>query len=355
MPQLEAWQKVLINKGFLNTTHAQYGCTNCHGGSDEPQTMAEAHEGVVTDPSLDAIENCNQCHPTYAAEHQRSLHATLGGYAESVRQRSGQAQLSSELQAMLDAQCSSCHTSCGQCHVSRPTSVGGGFVAGHMFNRRPSMIENCTACHGSRIGEEFRGQHVGIPADVHYNRGFQCTECHSGEAVHTSDPGSTHRLDENHQRCEDCHQIGDENAYHQIHNNQLSCQVCHAQSYKNCYSCHVGKESRGLTQPSEMDFKIGKNYMKSATRPYDYIVVRHVPIAPDSYDDWAPGQLTNFAALPTWKYATPHNIQKNTPQTADCSSSCHNNADVFLTSEDLQRLPQVEQEANASVVVDEIP
>lgn len=166
---------------------------------------------------------------------------------------------------------------------------------------------SCTACHGTRVGEEFRGMHAGIPADVHYNKGMQCVACHNADEVHTSSADSKHRYDESLTQCEDCHQIGNENSYHAVHGNKLSCQVCHSQPYKNCYSCHVGKESRGLTRPSEIDFKIGKNHLKSESRPYDYTVVRHVPIAPDSYDDWAPGQLSNFSALPTWKHATPHN------------------------------------------------
>lgn len=355
MPQLEAWEKVLVGDVFLNTSHYEVGCTNCHGGSDEPQNMEDAHKGVMTDPSTNAIENCDQCHPTIPAGHQKSLHVSLEGYKETLRQRSGQAQLSPELTSMLEAQCSSCHTSCGQCHVSRPASVGGGFISGHLFNKRPDMTLNCTACHGSRVGEEFTGKHPGIAADVHYNRGFQCVQCHSADDVHYSDADSKHRYDEAQTVCEDCHEIGSENTYHQLHKDKLSCQVCHSQSYKNCYSCHVGKESRGLTQPSELDFKIGKNPIKSASRPYNYVVLRHVPISPNSFDDWAPGQLTNFAALPTWKFATPHNIQKNMPQTADCTSSCHNNEAIFLTQKDLQQFSPEEQAANQVVIVDEIP
>ncbi|MCG8608193.1 hypothetical protein MJD09_24810 [bacterium] len=353
---MEAWEKVLVSSAFLTTQHGELNCTSCHGGSDLPQSMEQAHIGVVADPSSSAENSCAECHADYDSKHKQSLHASLEGYKETIRARAGQGQLSPELEGMFQAQCATCHTSCGQCHISRPTSVGGGFIAGHNFNRRPSMTENCTACHGSRIGEEFRGQHAGISADVHYNRGMQCVACHSAEDVHASTPGAKHRYDESSPvRCEDCHEIANSNAYHAVHNDRLSCQVCHSQPYKNCYSCHVGQDSKGLMQPSELDFKIGRNPIKSASKPFDYVVLRHVPIAPNSYDDWAPGQLTNFAALPTWKYATPHNIQKNTPQTANCTSSCHNNADVFLTPNDLQKLTPEEQAANATVVVDEIP
>lgn len=356
MPPLEAWEKVLVHEDYFETVHGKMPCTDCHGGSTEPQPMETAHEGVIADPSAFGEQTCDACHGDITRRHRESLHGSLRAYTEMIRIRAGQTVLSAELQAMFEARCQKCHTTCGQCHVSRPKSTESGFVAGHVFMKRPSMTLNCTACHGSRVGEEFRGEHAGIPADVHYNRGMQCVACHTAEEVHFADPQATYRYDvTSAPRCEDCHTIGDENAYHAVHGSRLSCQVCHAQPYKNCYNCHVGKDESGLRQPSELDFKIGRNPIQSDRRPYEYVVLRHVPIAPDSYEEWAPGQMTHFAALPTWKYATPHNIQRRTPQTANCTTSCHNNPAIFLTAKDLERLPPEEQEANRSVIVEKIP
>ncbi|MCJ7725856.1 MAG: hypothetical protein MUP76_05645, partial [Acidimicrobiia bacterium] len=61
--------------------------------------------------------------------------------------------------------------------------------------------------------------------------------------------------------------------------------------------------------------------------------------------------LPNFDARPTWVYATPHNIQRNTPQNASCGS-CHGNAELFLTED---RVAPEELEANRPVIVIEIP
>ncbi|RMD94016.1 MAG: hypothetical protein D6814_14965 [Calditrichaeota bacterium] len=311
---------------------------------------------MVNDPAATPQKTCDPCHGSIGSQHLQSLHANLQGYKTMLLARTGQAELSPELTEMFQTKCTGCHTTCGQCHISRPKSTGGGFNAGHMFLKRPSMTLNCTACHGSRIGEEYRGTHPGIEADVHYNKGMQCVACHTASEVHNASPTAKSRYEaEQLPRCEDCHTIGTENSYHAIHRDKLSCQVCHSQPYKNCYNCHVGKTESGLRQPSELDFKIGRNPMKSARRPYDFVVLRHVPVAPDSYEEWAPGQMTNFAALPTWKFATPHNIQKNTPQTKDCTSSCHNNPAIFLTPKDLEKLPAEEQEANKNVVVTKIP
>jgi thiosulfate/3-mercaptopyruvate sulfurtransferase len=267
--------------------------------------------------------------------------------------RAGVQELTPGLEAMFEHKCAVCHATCSQCHISRPHSVDKGLVRGHVFLGRPSMTENCTACHGSRIGQEFRGEHPGIPADVHYNKGMQCVACHSAQELHGhGEQGANRYQVASAPQCQDCHQVGRENPYHAAHAGQLACQVCHSTTYKNCYSCHVGQ---GLERPSELGFKIGLNPIRSAERPYEYAVVRHIPIAPDSYRDYEPGGLPNFSALPTWKFATPHNIQKNAPQAANCTSSCHNNAEVFLTEADLEGLPPEEVEANQKVIIRQIP
>ena len=41
------------------------------------------------------------------------------------------------------------------------------------------------------------------------------------------------------------------------------------------------------------------------------MVLRHVPIDPDNFAFYGKDVLANFDALPTWKYATPHNIQRD--------------------------------------------
>ncbi|MFO7679356.1 MAG: hypothetical protein R6X34_04845 [Chloroflexota bacterium] len=55
--------------------------------------------------------------------------------------------------------------------------------------------------------------------------------------------------------------------------------------------------------------------------------------------------------LPTWTYTTPHNIQRETPQTESCDA-CHGNADLFLTADQVK--PE-ELEANLSVIMESVP
>jgi hypothetical protein len=100
-----------------------------------------------------------------------------------------------------------------------------------------------------------------------------------------------------------------------------------------------------------MTFLIGRNPIQSEDRPYKYVPVRHVPSSPDSYEFYGEDLLTNFDALPTWVYSTPHNIQRNTPQTESCES-CHENAALFLTAD---KVNESELQANDSVIVKAVP
>jgi len=79
--------------------------------------------------------------------------------------------------------------------------------------------------------------------------------------------------------------------------------------------------------------------------------VRHVPVDPGSFAFYGESLLPEFDAQPTWRYATPHNIQLQTPQTETCNS-CHGNADIFLTAD---KVAPEELEANQTVIVESVP
>ncbi len=357
------WEKVLVSAEFAETTHGGLGCIACHGGKDGILTKEEAHEGIVIDPTQGAATACNACHPNEVETVPSSLHATQQGYFTAFERRGGDAE-STDFHAMFENRCAECHASCGQCHVSRPATVGGGLTHGHMFRKQPSQTNQCTACHGSRIGDEFRGKNEGIPADTHYLSGMNCMNCHTGVELHGDGTMPDHRFaNEAGPTCVTCHpdaQSADSPImHHSIHQNNVSCNVCHSVSYKNCYACHVEQDSQGLRFPSEMDFRIGKNPEVSEYRPYGYVLLRHIPIAPDTFEPWGL-EMPNYAGSPTWRPAAPHNIQRNTPQTESCDN-CHGNLDLYLTAEYINQLiesglmNEQEIEANQSVIVTEVP
>jgi len=454
VPELEAWERVYIansngsTAAFMTSVHGPdyegsaiehaLTCQMCHNGPADNTfaDMTEAHEGVILDPSapnggqvgcLQCHDSefgetaCDNCHESIAAANANSLHTNLWGEKAAIELRCECDFEGASWSDMYDNKCGGCHTTCGQCHVSRPNSVGGGFpkfggivYSAHGFNRTPDMTENCTACHGSRIGTDFNGDLEGVSRDVHRNNGMKCEGCHTGTELHGDGQHEGDHYTHRYQvatmpRCETCHDadiqvdtgtgctrchingVGEDpvevpaelvNHAHHIADNSscshchrdgvpsmtpanLQCQVCHSQPYKNCTNCHnlVADEEPNKydIDPSVVQFKIAQN--PSPHRPeYDYVVVRHVPVDPGTYDDWGltlPGYLDE----PTWKYTSPHNILRITPQTtvadgATCATACHGTPDSpegwFLRESDLydgsgSRLP--DYEANIGIVL----
>ena len=373
-------------------------CQMCHNGPADNTfaDMDEAHTGIVRDPSTGGDVGCYQCHDqdfgatacdncheSIAASTANSLHTNLWGEKAAIELRGQCTFEGSGYEDMFTNKCGGCHTTCGQCHVSRPTSVGGGFpkfggviYSAHGFNRTPDQTENCTACHGSRIGTDFNGDLEGNERDAHRNVGMKCEACHTAEEIHGDGQYAGDHYNHRYEvatmpRCEGCHEDLSSNPFHNAHvdgfvgNANLQCQVCHSQPYKNCTNCHNLVADKGADKfdinPSVVQFKIANN--PSPHRPeYDYAVVRHVPVDPDTYADWGltlPGYLDE----PTWKYASPHNVLKNTPQTTvedgqSCGASCHGTPDspegFFLRESDLRDsggLELPDYEANIGIVI----
>ena len=366
MPPLEAWEKVFLNdEGFLATYHAKLGCIGCHGGTPDTDDMETAHEGMVREP--DPTQTCGLCHGEIAQAHVNSLHYDLEGYLTVLADRSDEAHWPQLMEA-YNTHCTKCHATCGQCHVSRPASADSGLLAGHAFKEIPPMNLTCTGCHGSRINDEFKGKNETaegerIPPDVHFNPGgMPCFACHTADEMHGTLGDFNHRYDGpatpscTQEGCHDDVAPGDGIEQHdEVHLERLQCQVCHSVEYKHCYNCHVQKAEDGTpffrSDPSQIAFKIGRNPIQSPQRPWDYVVVRHVPVARDTFSFYGDNLLPNFDARPTWTYATPHNIQRVTPQNRTCDA-CHDNADLFLTEDDVA--PD-EREANRDVIVYQVP
>jgi thiosulfate/3-mercaptopyruvate sulfurtransferase len=305
-----------------------------------------------------------------------SLHTNLQGYWTVLDQRTVPAD-HEQIEIMFGNHCNDCHSSCGECHVSQPNGVGGGLIEGHLFNKTPSMTRNCTACHGSRVGNEYLGKHEDLKPDVHFRQGrMTCTDCHTGHEMHgqppdcqechtgpetNSIPPADHRYSGvQTPRCETCHvpvTLGNDGiAMHEQHSANLSCQVCHSVNYTNCDGCHVQiSDTTGnpffTTEASYLDFKIGKNWLRTSDRPYEFVPLRHVPVSRDAFDFYGEDLQKNFDERPTWSYATPHNIQRNTPQAETCGS-CHENPDLWLT---VDKVAEDELQANLPVIVQEIP
>lgn len=408
---------------FLTSIHGQVDCTSCHGGNNLASTRTEAHDATwQANPGAD---KCQGCHSDIAQTAANSLHVNLGGYVKILSDRGFDFTEGSIARARFDQQCTKCHAAnadtkpaCGFCHVSVPVTAGGGLLDGHNFRKTPDMDRNCTACHGSRVKDEFYGNNgpltvrnnLGYAAplpDVHfpltqqinadgYKKG--CSFCHTEAEMHgqgaPQPAGSGDRYAvTTAPTCEGCHQnLEGANALHTAgHLATLACQSCHAQPYKNCFGCHTDVDTAGTGLPfyrinqgdptlaersaadasaapdALMSFRIGQNPKWTGsgdTAHKKYGVLRHVPVDKDVFQypssDPVDNLIPNMTAQPTWKYATPHNIQLNTGISSSCAN-CHTATDYaknWLTDPVLDAQGWLqdaykadEQAANAGVIM----
>lgn len=366
LPEMEAWQKVYIGgpngDAFFKSTHGKLKCVSCHNGTEPVLDKKMAHSGAfISMPSKNAAASCGACHPDIASKDVTNIHTQGFGQKAMVALRGGFASYDafpSLLKSGYDQNCGKCHASCGECHVQRPKQAGGGFIAAHSFQKTPDMRLNCTACHSARVAHAYFGEAFGTKPDVHYTKmpGGHCINCHPANEMHGDGKIYTQRYSHALMpQCEDCHAAkATVNPFHAKHWNDLSCNVCHSQDYQNCGSCHVGA---GVRNGPYQGFKIARNPLP-ATKRFKFVVVRNAPHAPDTWSNFGIATLANFNLAPTFKLATPHNIQRLTLRTTvdagkPCYDACHiangRNKQWYLYKSSLQPW---EVDANTSITVD---
>ncbi len=346
-------ERLLVSQDFLNSTHGKIACQACHGGraSDD---LNSAHQGLVKDPSLERLDVCAACHKDIVAAYNNALHNTLQGQTNALRARSLDGIIPSAIGKSVDQTCSTCHTTCGQCHVSRPNAGQGGLLKGHQFVKKPPVQQTCTQCHStSTAAQDYYGG-LSNPGDVHWTRAkLECTDCHGKKELHGEggtyrDAGEVREMP----RCTDCHVSADlsKRVEHNIHREKATCYVCHASTPVNsCSGCHVAADG-AATFTRSTAFKIGLNALPDARHPEKYATVSHVPVLADSYSRLG-AKLEGFDDVPTWKRTAPHSIQRVTPQNKTCAS-CHGQRKLFLTEDDLKL---GDSRADIKVVVPVVP
>lgn len=338
----------------------------------DPKT---AHTGMVKSPGSPEWNKeglqfgiCEKCHADVTEKFGKSLHYTLNGQVNSMVAYSHKGVLEEGPNAItkgFELDCNECHSECGGCHVSRPSSQKGGLLSGHKFEKQPPMEKTCVGCHSTRNGGEFIGN-VGPTADTHYyDFDMVCTDCHPESNFH-----GTGELPENMHVTEDmptcisakCHTdvMSKEKGIemHLAHGDQnlLSCSTCHSAEANGCSDCHVAykdakKDSIVPSSKVISAFKIAKNPNPTKLHPFKYITVRHMPMLKDTLAGMDYPILEGFDSISNWKESPTHNTQKNTIQNAKCNS-CHGVEKLFLTKGDL--LPG-DSKASLDYVVPEIP
>ncbi len=369
-PHYEPYDRVYMSgdgyEAFKSSTHDALNCTDCHNGTDKTSDKELAHSGdFLSHPSQEYEDKCGSCHAEIVEGFSTSLHHGTG-QKRKVAMRSGLggpedfSQLPQHQIEGYNANCATCHGTCGNCHVVRPPIAGGGLSDGHNFQKNPDMLNTCVSCHTSRGGHAYLGVAPGTKPDVHLTKaGFECVDCHSGAELHGNGLPVDHRYEYSElPECEDCHDEA-ENKYHNMHYDDFNCHVCHSQDYNNCGECHVHGD--GARIESYQDFKIAMNPIPETRPDFKMTLVRRTLGAPDNWEVYGIDEYDNFEAFPTYNYTTPHNIQKWTSRTETgegaCYINCHIrneggemiNKDLYLFMDDLLSW---EVEATQGITVD---
>jgi thiosulfate/3-mercaptopyruvate sulfurtransferase len=319
-----------------------FDCTSCHGGDSESTEKSIAHQGLNTRPSDDP-ETCGECHTKTAKTYTLALHYSTAGMKAGVRPRFSDSEAATYDAKVFEQSCRSCHASCGDCHVKSPiiSGVNLGLLAGHKFVRKDES-KTCALCHGGRVYPEYTGEYGG-QADVHYQKGMTCTDCHGASELHGSKGAQTDRRSvADKPSCTACHVPGTETTKkakeaHATHSDTVSCSACHSStSYRGCASCHLGE---GAT--SSPMFLLGDNPRK----PGQLTTLRLVPTVRDTFKKVGIAQ-ENFDALPNLWDTVPHNTRKRTERTRDCDT-CHSERLNFLEEE---KLPADGSSANRKLI-----
>ncbi len=372
-PHFEPYDRVFMGgdgyETYKTSSHYEIGCVGCHNGTDNTGDKDLAHAGdFIKHPSMFYAEKCGTCHQTITDNFTTSLHHGTG-QKRKVTIRSGLSgpqdfdQLPAHQIEGYNANCAHCHGTCGNCHVVRPASGGGGLAMGHSFTKTPDMVSICVTCHVSRGGHAYLGVAPGTKPDLHLTKmNFKCMDCHTGAELHgDGQPVEQRYAYSKLPSCGNCHTDDKaNNNYHTMHYDDFNCNVCHSQDYNNCGSCHVHGD--GARIPAYVDFKIAGNPLPDIKPGFDFTVVRRNPAAPDNWEKYGVPEYANFNAFPTYNYASPHNLLRWTSRTQveagdNCYSNCHIrneggtliNKELFLFEDDLL---DWEIEANAEIVVD---
>lgn len=358
-PHYEPYDRVYMGgdgfTAYKESGHYEIGCVGCHNGTDNTDDKELAHSGnFLRHPSVLAEEKCGSCHKDIVDNSATSLHHGTG-QKRKVTIRSGLNGpedfdlLPAHQIEGYNANCATCHASCGDCHIVRPPIGGGGLSKGHRFTKTPDMVNVCVTCHVSRGGHAYLGVASGTQPDVHLTKmNYTCIDCHNAAELHgDGQPVEQRYAYSKLPKCENCHtNLQASNSYHNMHYDDFNCQVCHSQDYNNCGSCHVHGE--GARVPAYLGFKIAGNPIPDIKTGYNLTLVRRTLGAPDNWEKYGVPEYANFDAFPTYNYTSPHNILRWTGRTQvgstkSCSDNCHIrneggvvvNKELYLFQDDL--------------------
>jgi len=275
---------------------------------------------------------CEGCHPDVAENFSTSLHYTGAGMkGEYEEYAAGEFGVDMD-EYYAEWNCSECHAStCEKCHVGYEAKMG------HGDQTQEITRDTCDKCHYKKqtstfVGEipahgkiPIEGAEVAHPADIHYEKGLTCTDCHNVEDMHgTGAAAASTQLEAVTTKCEDCHnspgkevkgrpvtQFAPDTESHEIHGDKLDCTACHLGWSPRCVDCHLDTREGTHVEIDDFHLAIGadgkiKPFMNQTTaNTTAYDSATHI-----GYGAWF-----------------PHTITDKAKECADC----HENPEVLLS------------------------
>ncbi len=314
-------------------------CVSCHAGDEREETIEKSHTGLIAFPGNlgNADRACGTCHADRVSSVKENLMHTGHGIVDVTRRLiDGHAGANDSVNmqslgdgiadTMLRKVCASCHLGQEKTeHRLDPTrDRGGGCLACHINDHptdaHPALSRNvsdgrCFGCHSrsGRISLSYAGlaeippsesepsparprlrdgRHVErVPADVHYQAGMSCIDCHTSVGLMGAAGEAAHQRDAVDIACTDCHVASDapQTAKHRTplthievtdssywlntkntgrrleipltkgdshlndgdsHHNypgheRLTCSACHSQWVPQCFGCHMEYDADG--------------------------------------------------------------------------------------------------------------
>jgi hypothetical protein len=130
--------------------------------------------------------------------------------------------------------CKNCHVaSCDGCHR---TVVDGKAV----YSTKAATDQGlCLKCH-AREAAMMKTDKAQNHEDVHFSRGMQCMNCHTGSDVHGdgTEYASMKQAGAVGAKCETCHPKLTQTRSHTVHSGKLDCKACHVRQVVSCTNCH---------------------------------------------------------------------------------------------------------------------
>jgi len=147
--------------------------------------------------------------------------------------------------------CYKCHTAnCYTCHGEKK----GNKVT--LSVQKAYDKKTCLKCHGrARLTLKFDKKEGFM--DIHFEKGFTCADCHTGEEMHGDGTFKKTRFEAVTTSCEGCHikragqtiklksgliykipGVKENIPEHNVHLGQIACVACHVKAQISCLNCH---------------------------------------------------------------------------------------------------------------------